>query len=128
MTRFNKVMLVEDDPITLLICEKIMSINNFASSIVTCTNGQEAIDAIVKIHQEHQPLPDIILLDLNMPVMNGWQFLEWYSKWAASQSHTPEVYILSSTIDPGDYQKASEYSCVKKFLAKPLTAEHLKTL
>jgi CheY-like chemotaxis protein len=73
-------------------------------------------------------IPDIIFLDLNMPVMNGWDFLEHFSKEFYPQFNAIKVVILSSTIDPSDYLKAKQYEAVTHFLSKPLTVEMLQEL
>ncbi|HWB26574.1 MAG TPA: response regulator [Chitinophagaceae bacterium] len=124
MPVFDKVLLVEDDPITILVCKRTIEIARFANEVKSVINGQEAID-FLKAGEE---IPDLILLDLNMPILNGWEFLEWYTGWVSSAPKVPSVYILSSTVDPEDQKKAMEYSCVKGFISKPLTKEHLASL
>jgi len=124
MPVFDKVLLVEDDPITILVCKRTIEIAGFANNVKSVINGQEAIDYL----RESTDIPDLILLDLNMPILNGWEFLEWFIVWVKDAVKVPAVYILSSTVDPEDQKKAMEYSSVKGFISKPLTKEHLSNL
>src|SRR6516225_6131947 len=102
MPVFDKVLLVEDDPITILVCKRTIEIAGFANQVKSVINGQEAIDYL----KANTDIPDLILLDLNMPILNGWEFLEWYSGWVDTAPKVPAVYILSSTVDPEDQKKA----------------------
>ncbi len=120
--------MVDDDAITIMICEKILSHVSFAEQIISATNGSEAINFIVKCFNDNTPLPQLIFLDLNMPIMNGWEFLEAFKDLNFPQNNQPIVCILSSTIDAEDANRAMQYSFVKKFISKPLTKEILDTI
>jgi CheY-like chemotaxis protein len=124
MPVFDKVLLVEDDPITILVCKRTIEIAGFANEVKSVVNGQEAIDYL----KEASFQPNLILLDLNMPILNGWEFLDWFATWVTDTSGIPAIYILSSTVDPEDQRKAMEYPNVRGFISKPLTKEHLANL
>ncbi len=125
MAKFSEVLLVEDDPITILVCDRIIKMSEFADKVTTCENGKIAIDFLSSFGHENQ-IPPIIFLDINMPVMNGWDFLEEFEMVKSSFKELPRIYLLSSTVDPEDYKKAKKYSQVQNFMSKPLTKQALE--
>jgi CheY-like chemotaxis protein len=128
MPRFNRVLLIEDDPITLLVCERIIKLTDFADEVVSTKNGQEGLDYINDRVNNSIPLPEIIFLDINMPVINGWEFLDSFGEMINKLPSVPHIYILSSTVDPEDERKGISYPYVKQFVSKPLTKEFLLSI
>lgn len=131
---FTKILCVDDDAITLMLCKKVIAKAEFSAEIDTSTNGEEALNYFENLKKEKEKNnvvsePQLIFLDLNMPIMNGWEFLDIFSK---SDYYTifPEVkvIVLSSTIDPRDIEKAKQYPMVLDFLSKPITIEMLKAI
>jgi CheY-like chemotaxis protein len=126
MARFKTVLLVEDDPITILVCDRIMKMNSFAGKVKSCENGKFALEYLKEVLvNDSEQAPEIIFLDINMPVMNGWDFLEEYEKIKTSLPQPPRIFILSSTVDPEDYKRAKSYTSVEDFISKPLSKENL---
>ena len=128
MPRFSNVLLVEDDPITIMVCDRIIKMSDFATNVVSCENGNTAIDHINKLVNEEKQFPEIIFLDINMPVMNGWDFLEEFEMIKDKISPMPRIFILSSTVDPEDYKRAKSFSAVDNFISKPLSKEFLEQI
>ncbi len=128
MTKFNKVLLIEDDPITILVCDRILQMNQFGGTVITKTNGQEAMQYLKELIAQNEPIPEIIFLDINMPVMNGWDFLNELTSLKNQLTHTPKVYMLSSTVDPEDTKRSKYYDNVAGFISKPLKKEHLDSI
>jgi CheY-like chemotaxis protein len=131
---YNKILFVDDDPITLMLCKKVIERAEFSKEIVTANNGEDALKYFdnlkSKINTDNTlTLPELMFLDLNMPVMGGWEFLDIFSK---ENYHTVfpnlKVIVLSSTIDPKDIEKSKSYSMVIDFLSKPITKEILKSI
>lgn len=131
---YNKILFVDDDPITLMLCKKVIERAEFSKEIVTANNGEDAIKYFdnlkSKINSDDTlTLPELMFLDLNMPVMGGWEFLDIFSK---ENYHMVfpnlKVIVLSSTIDPKDIEKSKSYSMVIDFLSKPITKEILKSI
>jgi len=128
----DKIFCVDDDPITLMLCKKVIERVEFAKEIITAQNGEEAIQYfhdLAENAKDNVPYPKLTFLDLNMPVMNGWEFLEVYLQ-KGYQNLFPDAkfIVLSSTIDPDDVNQAKKYPIVVDFLSKPITKEMLEDL
>lgn len=121
MIQFDSIFLVDDDPINNLINKRLLGKIKISDSIKEFIGGEEALEFISTIDKNHSLL---IFLDINMPVLNGWDFLNRYQEEFAERNDT--ILILSSSIDFQDRQKAKEYEVVSGFLEKPLTLEKIK--
>jgi CheY-like chemotaxis protein len=127
----DTILFVDDDPITLMLCKMVISKAFFSKEIVTAKNGEEALIYFNTLKQinsdgELKRQPQLIFLDLNMPVMGGWEFLDSFSTANYSDYNKTNVIILSSTIDPEDLEKSKKYPMVIDFLSKPISKEMLE--
>ena len=129
----DKILCVDDDPITLMLCKKVVERVEFAKEIITAKNGEEAIQYFDNLFKERKnndsiEYPKLVLLDLNMPVMDGWEFLESFmSKDYHDIFISTRFIVLSSSIDPYDINRAKTYPVIG-FLSKPITKEMLENL
>lgn len=129
MARHKSVLLVEDDPITIMVCERILQLTGFAEEVKSATNGLEAIEYLNQLSQtDKSALPSVIFLDINMPVMNGWEFLENFDSIRHFFPEMPLIYVLSSTVDPEDSKRAQSFGIVRRFISKPLTKDILDSI
>lgn len=124
------ILCVDDDPITLMLCKKVIVKASFSETILTAKNGEQALEYFNSIlGKEHEnKLPQLIFLDLNMPVMDGWEFLDNFSLKKYSAVNSIKIVVLSSTIDPEDLEKCKKYPMVIDFLSKPITTNMLSYL
>ncbi len=128
------ILCVDDDPITLMLCKMVISRADFAKTIITSQNGEEALNYFDDLKLNNlgtaiSDYPKLIFLDLNMPVMGGWEFLDHFSKEEYRNTFNDcKVIVLSSTIDPDDIKKAKTYPMVLDFLSKPISKEMLEDL
>jgi CheY-like chemotaxis protein len=117
-----------------MLCKKVIERVEFAKEIITAQNGEEAIQYFHDLSKnpnqtDSSAYPKLTLLDLNMPIMNGWEFLDVYLQ-EGYQNLFPDAkfIVLSSTIDPDDVNLAKNYPIVVDFLSKPITKEMLEDL
>ncbi len=89
-------------------------------------NGQLAIDYIKDLVENHEQLPQLVLVDINMPILNGWEFIEAFE--ALNLEVKNDMYMLSSSVYENDIEKAKSYKSVKGFISKPLSIDRLKEL
>jgi CheY-like chemotaxis protein len=112
--------IIENDHLTAVITEMVLQKNLRRGEIKHFVNGQVALTQLLVAIKEQGAIPDLILLDLDMPVMDGWEFLDAFSKLPIAKQVC--VFILTSSIHPIDREKAKNYSQVKGFFSKPLDA------
>ena len=119
------VWVIDDDPIYQIIVKKNIQKSEMFSSISSFKNGKEAIDDLHTTLEINGGPPDIILLDINMPVMDGWEFMEKMGLISAQITQQISVYIVSSSIAAEDRNKSQTYSDILGYLSKPVTIEDL---
>ncbi len=123
------VLLVDDDEINNFISIKLIKKAVDNSAISACLNGRFAIEELLEIQkQDPSLLPDFILLDINMPIMNGWEFLDEYKRLNIDPQGKVKIYIISSSVFSNDINKARSYPLVKNFISKPLSVDKIKEM
>lgn len=128
MAAYKKVMLVDDNEIDNIINEKIIEANGFADSILVYQTGQEALDYLAENQNDDESLPEIIFLDINMPIMDGFQWLEDFERFTDLVKTKCRIIMLSSSISPKDIDRAASSRYVKKYLNKPLNSRYLDAI
>lgn len=123
MKKYNRILLIDDDPIQNLINTKLLSKLEVTDHIQVAKNGVEAFDRYLESTLD---LPDIIFLDINMPIMNGWQFLDSLS--LKKLGILPRIFMLTSSISPEDIKKSINHQMVENYITKPLSINKLKFL
>jgi CheY-like chemotaxis protein len=119
--RENIVYIVDDDPVFRFATTKTINICYPGLQIKTFINGLQIIEHLVTL--EDTDLPGYIFLDINMPQMNGWQFLEAYKSLRKLEKSGTRIFMLSSSIDPSDIERSNFNPLVEKYLVKPLSPE-----
>lgn len=129
--KYNIVMLIDDNEIDNLINQKIIESANICETIFIHSGAKSAIEflknveKIVSSEANKQGLPEVIFLDIDMPLMDGFQFLDQFAKLSEETQNACKVVILTSSINPQDANKSKSYPYVKQYINKPLTQESL---
>lgn len=128
MKPVKNLFLVDDDEIFVFLTKKTIEQTKLADQVKIFDNGKVAIEFIKDAVDNNDLLPEVIFLDLSMPVMDGWGFLEEYVLLHPSIGKKITIYILSSSVSPHDIQRAKMISVVSDFIIKPLVKEQLVEL
>jgi CheY-like chemotaxis protein len=120
----KNVLLVDDDDIFNFVNKKNIEKLGLASEIHTVANGQEAINLINEYFQKSLTVPDIILLDINMPIMDGFGFIEAFNRLPLPGIEKVKIIIVSSSDNPKDIERAQKLG-VTRFLTKPISHPQL---
>ena len=118
-----RFMIVDDDPVSNFLTKTVISKTNLNAAVVAIENAETALECLLDISQE---LPNVILLDLNMPIMSGWEFIEAFSKSDYLMQASITLIILSASNNQRDIERAKTYGFVRDYINKPLTVPILE--
>jgi len=122
--KISTLMIVDDDDVDQMMCKRILGRSGLVDTVLGYLYAEEALD---HLKGNQIPSPDILLLDINMPRMTGFEFLEEMSQ-LPDDVQKPMVVMLTSSGNPSDKLRASEFESVKGYLTKPLSEESLRRI
>lgn len=124
-----RFIAIDDDPVNNMICKLTIEMVASKPEIVTFTNPSQGFDYIVNEYATKQEQREtVLLLDINMPVMSGWEFLERFDNLNDEVKKMFRIFILSSSVDPRDKQRSYANKNVKAFMVKPLVKDNVVEL
>jgi CheY-like chemotaxis protein len=121
MPSIQSLCVIDDDMIYQFAVKLNLKQLQLADSVLCFSNGELAKLYMIENAQKPDALPDVILLDINMPIMDGWDFLEWFKEFKENLVKAIPIFMVSSSIDWRDIEKAKSYEEVIDYMSKPLT-------
>lgn len=125
MASIYRALLIDDDAMTNRIQTEMIHASDFAGEVAVCVDGQDAIDYLDRAQAEGV-FPDVIFLDINMPRMDGWQFLDTLR--LRAYSHQPVIFLQSAALRDEDRTRAESYPEIKRLIKKPVNLSVLEVL
>lgn len=119
--KIERIFLIDDDQVYQYLTKKVMEDSHIVKHIDVFSNGLQAIEHLETRIDEPGSLPEVIFLDISMPIMDGWEFLDEFKRIATSIKKTIVIYIVSSSISPSDISKANQQENVRDYIIKPIT-------
>jgi CheY-like chemotaxis protein len=113
-----KIWLVDDDPIFVFITKKLISDLQINCDVIVFSNGKTAYEALVETKNSRQDYPDLLFLDINMPIWDGWNFMEECRR--VPGILPINICMVSSSNHPDDLERSKQYPCIKQYLIKPI--------
>ncbi len=123
MKNINLAYIIDDDDITIYLADNIMKKVNFCEKVEKFTHGIDAINRLKFAIERNEDVPDVVLFDLNMPGMDGWEFIEEFSK-LPFRKEIP-AFIFTSSIDSHEHEKANQFEAIKGVILKPLNVQKI---
>ncbi|GAB3179232.1 response regulator [Telluribacter humicola] len=124
----KNLLLIDDDELTLFIINRFMLKHQFVENIISVKNGQEAIEYFERLTAGDGVAPELIIMDIIMPVMTGWDFLDEYSRRFQPQFPATRICVLSNSVFMEDAIKARSYSACFSYITKPLSSTKINRL
>ena len=128
MGKLEKACIIDDDPIHQYGMKLLMRKLEFTEEILVFHDGQEAIDSLLDMLHAGAKLPMVIFLDLNMPIKDGWGFLDDFVKIPHHNREKVTIYVVSSSINVSDQERAKKYAVVSNYIVKPINENGLRQI
>jgi len=120
--------IIDDDKIYKFMLTRIINDNKLAERIITFPDGEKAIQYLTDNSANNENIPDIIFLDVNMPIIDGWQFIEQYAILKTEIEKKIDIFMLSSSVNPIDIERATKISEISSYIVKPMKLEEVKKI
>ncbi|WP_299435305.1 response regulator [uncultured Aquimarina sp.] len=126
----KSVCIIDDDNMYVNLVSKIIEIKRLSEKVIVFNNGKEALDFFIDSIEDTKEkiVPQVVFLDLNMPIMDGWEFLREFTKIKHEISEKIALYVVSSSIDSRDIDRAKSIEVVSDYLTKPIKLDDFEKI
>lgn len=126
--KHKQVMVIDDNHIDRYLCERVSQKYGFAEKVISMESARSALDYLISLKENPDQLPALIFLDINMPAMTGFDFLDEYNELPENIKQSCIIVMLTTSSNPDDKERASNNKYVKGYLSKPLNEDKIKKL
>ncbi len=124
--KVQRAFIIDDDEVYIYAIKRLIKIQNLCDEVLVFTDGKQAVDYLEEHQNDGTQMPEVIMIDVNMPVLDGWGFIEAFQKMDLESTRNTKLFMISSSIDPRDVKKAKEIPLIIKYIFKPITFDELK--
>ena len=124
----KNIWVIDDDEIFQFTAQKYIELKKAAEKAVSFINGHEAMNHLQQIAHDSDELPDVILLDINMPIFDGWQFIKEFTRVQQALKKRVLIFLTTSSIDRTDFEKAKDIPIIAGYIIKPLSEEKINNI
>lgn len=128
MNESKKIAIIDDDEVFHLIVKKQLEMKNLVCDVLKFYNGEEAASFFKENADKGSEMPELVMLDVNMPVKDGWGFLEEYGSLPQEIRNGIKIYMVTSSVIQSDIDRANNNGNVEEFVSKPITNEKLEEI
>lgn len=125
---YQKVLIIDDDPFTVMLFKKVSAVAGFSQEVVACLSAVDGLDYLIKLEDRDEAAPEVIFLDICMPIVNGWQFLEHMKTLPPTILSNTKIYMLAASTDQSDIIRAKKFAIVEDYIVKPITVSRLQAI
>lgn len=126
--RYKRVMIIDDNEVDRYVCDRVSKVHNFAELVIGQESPIEALEYLISLEETPADLPEVIFLDINMPEMNGFEFLDVYETLPDIIRKTCIIVMLTSSADPKDLERVKDNKYVCGYINKPFSKEKIEQL
>lgn len=126
--QIDLAFIVDDDDVYTSNLSYFIELSKFCKRLMVFHDGEEVIEYLKSVADDPNEFPEVILLDISMPIMDGWEFLDRFMEIPRPASKDVVIYVVSSSIDHRDIERAKQYSIVSDYIVKPMSVELLKSM
>jgi CheY-like chemotaxis protein len=128
MNEISRFLIIDDDPVNNALCHLVINFTSKSIEVKTFNTPEKGLEYISSQYPNGSEKKTVILLDINMPTMSGWEFLDHFSNLQDKIKKQLKIYILSSSVDVRDKKRASNNKYITDYIVKPLTFETVENI
>lgn len=128
MSKLQQVWVIDDDPINNIVFRKLSDFTAFTDKLVDFVSAVDALDQLQQLASDNDALPDAIFLDVSMPIVSGWDFLDRLKNILSTNLDSVTIYMLTSSSNQSDIHRAARHTCVNDYIVKPMTVDKLNEI